>query len=159
MQPSPICCSLCSPNYHLFRWLPPLDVTPLRPAAPRASQVDTRYTMSELDLKFRAALHSFRREQTVKLYGLAHLKNLGPGAIMGDETLKRIVDCARAHKIRCLESLARETKWNRTSELGEHVLCLIAEYVSSLLPLLLLIPSLQILPPTRAARTRDGSSR
>ncbi|KAI0636166.1 P-loop containing nucleoside triphosphate hydrolase protein [Trametes polyzona] len=129
--PSPVCCSLCSPNHPLFGLLPPADNTPSRQHSSRASQVDGKYSMTSLDVEFRAALHAFRREHTAKLYGDAYLRNIGPETIMGDAILKRIMDCARVHKIRCLDSLYRETKWNRTWELGELVLKLIDEYVPS----------------------------
>ncbi|KAI1795743.1 hypothetical protein LXA43DRAFT_735285 [Ganoderma leucocontextum] len=130
IKASPICCSLCSPSHSLFAILPSMDEQPAKPSTSRASQVEASYTMTAADLELRAALHAFRRQQTQAKLGSAHLKNLGPGAIMGDQVLKRILDCARVHKIETVEQLYRETKWNRALEFGENVLKLIAVYVS-----------------------------
>ncbi|KAI0332527.1 P-loop containing nucleoside triphosphate hydrolase protein [Cubamyces sp. BRFM 1775] len=127
LRPSPVCCSLCTPHHPLFSLLPPMDQPIDKARAARASQVDTQYTVSETDIQLRGALHRFRRDQTVRLYGLAHLHELGPGAVMGDDILKRIIDCARVHKIRDLDGLFRETKWHRSDELGNAVLQLINE--------------------------------
>lgn len=81
--------------------------------------------MSTSDIEFRKALHEFRWEQTLARYGLAHLNNLGPGLLMGDEVFKRIADCAHAQKITSVESLFRETKWSRSNDLGEELLGLV----------------------------------
>ena len=81
--------------------------------------------MNDADIAFRHALHTFRREQTIKIYSRTHLEGLGYGAIMGDRLLQRIVDCARANKIRSLEQLYRETKWNRAFKLGDAVIQLV----------------------------------
>ncbi|EJF56827.1 hypothetical protein DICSQDRAFT_174510 [Dichomitus squalens LYAD-421 SS1] len=84
--------------------------------------------MSAADVEFRAELNQYRREQTVKTHGLAHLNNLGAGIIMGDETLDRIADCARAQKLTTVETLYQETKWPKSRELGADVLKLIKKY-------------------------------
>ncbi len=109
----------------MFTILPPLDAPIPKSSTPCASNVDTDYKMGPSELELRQALHQYRRDQTVREYGRAHLHNSGYGAIMGDKILQRIVDCARANKIRTLEGLYRETKWNRTYELGETVLELV----------------------------------
>ncbi|CDO72245.1 hypothetical protein BN946_scf184970.g97 [Trametes cinnabarina] len=127
LQPSPICCSLCTPNHHLFALLPPTDEPVEKPKALRSSQVDTQYSMNAKDSQFRAALHALRKEHTVRLYGISHLHELGAGAVMSDDVLKRILDCARAHKIHDLDSLHRETKWHWAEEIGNAVLELISK--------------------------------
>ncbi|TBU21121.1 hypothetical protein BD311DRAFT_633283, partial [Dichomitus squalens] len=124
LRPSPICCSLCSPTHPLFAILPnPSHQSSSAQAASsaRASKVSSA-PMDPQDCQLQAALHTFRREQTIKVYGRRRLNSNGPGAIMGDEVLKRIVDCARSHKLGTVEALARETKWSRAHELGEEVL-------------------------------------
>ncbi|KAI0741660.1 P-loop containing nucleoside triphosphate hydrolase protein [Daedaleopsis nitida] len=120
--PPTICCSLCTPDHPIFAVLPPCDEPLPKTSTPRASQVDTSYKMNDIDIKLRSALHEFRRMQTLQTYGRAHLNNLGCGAIMGDDVLRRVLDCARANKIRSVDSLYRETKWNWSRELGNEVL-------------------------------------
>lgn len=85
--------------------------------------------MDAVDFKFRTALNDYRREKTVQIFSRAHLYNLGPGAIMGDDILKRIVDCARAQKLDSLDALKKETKWSRADELGNGVLELVSRCV------------------------------
>ncbi|KAI9066924.1 P-loop containing nucleoside triphosphate hydrolase protein [Trametes sanguinea] len=130
LSPSAICCSLCSPDHALFSLCPAVPPAE-KSAAGRASQVDSRYKMTDIDIAFRRALHAFRRQQTEQAFGKAHLRNLGTGAIMGDDTLDRIADCAHAGKLGSLEALARETKWSRSNELGDAVLELIKTCVRS----------------------------
>ena len=90
---SPICCSLCTPKHPLFSLLPPVDTRLDKISAPRASQVDRDYKMDASDFAFHSAVNTFWREATHKKYGLAHLNNLGPGEIMGNDVLKHIMDC------------------------------------------------------------------
>ncbi|EJF62759.1 hypothetical protein DICSQDRAFT_169151 [Dichomitus squalens LYAD-421 SS1] len=71
--------------------------------------------MTPTDVAFRAELNQYRREQTLKTRGLAHLNNLGAGIIMGDDTLDRIADCARAHKLMTVETLYQEMKYYPTN--------------------------------------------
>ncbi|EJF63964.1 hypothetical protein DICSQDRAFT_54932, partial [Dichomitus squalens LYAD-421 SS1] len=124
LKPSPVCCSLCSPTHPLFAVLPsPSNQSSSAPTASsaRASKVPSA-PMDPQDVQLQAALHAFRREQTIKVYGQRRLNSNGPGAIMGDEVLRRVVDCARVHKLGTVEALARETKWSRAHELGDEVL-------------------------------------
>ncbi|KAI9059314.1 hypothetical protein FKP32DRAFT_1679914 [Trametes sanguinea] len=135
LHPSPICCSLCSPTHPVFDLLPPLGDSVDKPKVPRASQVDSHYKMNANDAELRAALHTLRREHTVRLYGLAHFHELGAGAVMSDDVLKRIVDCARVHKLRDCEALFRETKWHHTDDLGDAVLQLVHKFYPLPVPL------------------------
>ncbi|KAI1783376.1 P-loop containing nucleoside triphosphate hydrolase protein [Ganoderma leucocontextum] len=127
-MPSPICCSLCSPSHKLFDILPPLEADDSGAKAPskQASKV-TSTPMTSTDTRLQAALHAFRRDQTIKLFGCRHLNSNGPGAIMGNEILERIIECARVRKLADLDALYRETKWNRAQELGTDVLKIIHE--------------------------------
>ncbi|CDO74559.1 hypothetical protein BN946_scf184632.g16 [Trametes cinnabarina] len=117
-----------------FAFLPSTSAVQ-RPSAPRAHAVDSKYTMTSQDYDLRIALHEFRRAQTLEMYGLAVLNNLGTGMIMGDEELVRIADCARAHHLKTLEDLYRESKWDLTWELGESVLELVNRYYPVKAPL------------------------
>ncbi|KAI1781685.1 P-loop containing nucleoside triphosphate hydrolase protein, partial [Ganoderma leucocontextum] len=126
LSPSPICCSLCTPDHAAFAILPPSP--PPQPSVPRASTVPNKYTMSITDHDLHDTLDQFRRARTQEEFGVAILNNLGPGLVMGNAILERIVDCARVHKLGTLESLYRETKWDLTWELGERVLDLVKNY-------------------------------
>ena len=61
-------------------------------------------------------------------FGIAILRKLGPGLVMGNTTLEKIAECARAHKLRSLDDLY-EAKWRETWELGDQVLELVSKYV------------------------------
>ncbi|CDO76692.1 hypothetical protein BN946_scf184975.g1 [Trametes cinnabarina] len=135
LPPSTVCCSLCTPSHPLFSMLASIDEPLDKPKASRTSQVDSKYTFNPRDIKLRDGLHALRRENTVRLFGLSHLDELGPGAVMSDEILKRIIDCARVYKLRDIEALYRETKWHRAHELGEAVLRLVHEVYPAPVPL------------------------
>ena len=115
------------PDHPLFALLLPMGQPLNKPKVAHASQVDAEYTISEKDLQFCAALHRFQCDQTMRLYGLAHMHKLGPGAVKGNNVLKRMIDCACAYKIRDLNGLYRATKWHCSKELGNEVLQLISE--------------------------------
>ncbi|RPD65583.1 hypothetical protein L227DRAFT_493725 [Lentinus tigrinus ALCF2SS1-6] len=123
--PSPICCSLCSPTHPIWRLLTLADELSETTINLRASNVNTNYKMTPRDDAFRHALHMFRSEEMAKRFGRVHLVNLGPGDIMGNSVLMRILACALASKIHSIEALDHETKWGLTQELGQHVLTLI----------------------------------
>ncbi|KAI0743681.1 hypothetical protein C8Q80DRAFT_1106518, partial [Daedaleopsis nitida] len=123
---SSICCSLCSPNHRI---LPPLSATPIKERTTWASKVTNMYTMTSIDNKFHAALHAYHREKTQQIYGWRHLKKLSPSAVLSDEQLKRILNCAHAHKLASVDDLVKGTKWSRARKFGEDVLCLISQYV------------------------------
>lgn len=138
VRKSQVCCSLCTPDYHLFGILPSL--TAPKECLVQASRVPVKYIMSSLDHKLHVALHVFRREKTLLLYGRRQLNNRGPSIILGDDQLKRVIHCARAHKLDSVEALVREMKWSRARELGEEILKLVHEYV--------LPPSYVVSPPS-----------
>ncbi|KAI0688583.1 P-loop containing nucleoside triphosphate hydrolase protein [Cerioporus squamosus] len=157
LRPSAVCCSLCTPDHPLFRYIPSGDTPLEKTSVPRASQIDKNHKMDATDFRFRDALNAFRREETRKKHGIAHLNNLGPGDFMGNDVLKRIVDCAHANKIRSLESLYRETKWHLAREHGTSVLELINRYVSDHMKCnaMLTLSVLQVLPSSDR-RTKCG---
>ena len=51
------------------------------------------------------ALNEFQENQTIKKFGLSHLKHSGPGLIMPNAALQRIIDCAHMLKIRSKDDL------------------------------------------------------
>lgn len=79
-------------------------------------------------MKLRDALHEFRRSATVTKYSRAVLKDSGPGVVMSNEVLQRIVDCAHHFKIQSTDQLLRETRWAGTTEFGIAVVVLIKEH-------------------------------
>ncbi|KAJ3476192.1 hypothetical protein NLI96_g11327 [Meripilus lineatus] len=125
VPPSPVCCSLCHPDDPSFARYPVAAPPAGRAAVPRQSRIPALGPMTLHDFSFRRELDSFRRRITLQKFSRAHLNNLGPGTIMGDTILERIVTCARAHKLDSVESLQRETKWGRSVELGPQVLDLV----------------------------------
>lgn len=79
-------------------------------------------------MNLRDALHEFRRDATVKKFSRAVLKNSGPGVVMSNEILQRVVDCAHFHKIESREQLERETRWAGAGEFGDEIVDLISKH-------------------------------
>lgn len=77
-----------------------------------------------MDLK--QALHSFRKDATVRKFGLAHLRDFGASAVMPNDVLQRIVDCAHHSKIKMKDDLMKEMKWGGAEEYWEEVISIIA---------------------------------
>ena len=67
-------------------------------------------------MNLRNALHEFRKEKTIEKFGCACLRDTGPGIIMADDVLFRILDCAHFNVIETPEQLAKETRWSRVSD-------------------------------------------
>jgi hypothetical protein len=76
-------------------------------------------------MELRNALNEFREKETIKKFGLSCLKNSGPGLIMPDAVLKRIVDCAHMRKIGNKDDLQIETRWSRVESFADNILALI----------------------------------
>lgn len=110
--------------------LPPDTPPDTRVTAPRASAVNKKYDMTPTDIELQNALHKFRWEKTAEMYSMPYLINCGPGIILGDDTLQRIVDCARIGKLCDAEQLKRETKWGRSEGLGFELLSVVHKCVS-----------------------------
>lgn len=79
-------------------------------------------------MSLRNALHEFRKKQTVEKFGHACLRDTGPGIIMADDVLNRILDCAHFNVIETSEQLAKETRWSRVSEYGDQVVGIILQH-------------------------------
>lgn len=99
----------------------------------KASAVSKQYKDTATDVALIQALHQFRCRLTEELFGEPILRNMGPSIIMGDDTIQRLVDCARQFKIRDLTDLWRETKWVRYKDLGGEVLTLLHRWVDSVI--------------------------
>lgn len=120
--PPLVCCELCQPR--LFEDFAISDPK-LRPKRPRNRSTIKDYKIGRYDMELRNALNEFRENQTIKKFGLSRLKNSGPGLIMPDAVLQRIVDCAHMLKIRSKEDLQIETRWSRTELFADDILALI----------------------------------
>ncbi|KAJ6570683.1 P-loop containing nucleoside triphosphate hydrolase protein [Mycena sp. CBHHK59/15] len=119
-----ICCELCTPAH--FESFAIVDL-PKVPPIPSKSRIRP-YKAEASDMDLRDALHQFRRTATETKFSRAVLKNSGPGLVMSNEVLQRIVDCAHVYKIQSIEQLARETRWAGATEFGFEVVALINEH-------------------------------
>ncbi|KAJ7626573.1 P-loop containing nucleoside triphosphate hydrolase protein [Mycena polygramma] len=120
-QPPRICCELCTPAH--FENFAQMDLPLKEPTVPSRSRLGP-YKAEASDMNLRDALHDFRRQATLaRPNGRAILKNSGPGAVMSNEVLTRIMDCAHFFKIGSTEQLSRETR--PAAEYGVAVLDLI----------------------------------
>ncbi|KAF7348212.1 p-loop containing nucleoside triphosphate hydrolase protein [Mycena sanguinolenta] len=126
VQVPAICCELCTPAY--FEQFGLVDLPVKDQAAPSRSRIPSSYEADALDMNLRDALHAFRRAATITKYSRVVLKDSGPGVVMSNEILERIVDCAHHFKIQSVEQLTRETRWAFASEFGMAVVDLIKEH-------------------------------
>ncbi|KAK7015675.1 hypothetical protein R3P38DRAFT_2543472, partial [Favolaschia claudopus] len=119
-----VCCELCNPAY--FESFATVDL-PKPPPVPHKSRI-AKYESEARDMKLGDALHEFRRDATRRKFSRAVLKNSGPGVVMSNEVLQRIVDCAHWYKVQTIEHLEKETRWAGAAEFGADVLALIDTY-------------------------------
>lgn len=87
-----ICCELCTPAH--FENFARVSIEKPKNRSARSTLPEKDYVPASRDVELRAALHTFRKARTLELYGRARLRNLGPGIVMGDDVLQRIIDCA-----------------------------------------------------------------
>jgi ATP-dependent DNA helicase RecQ len=92
------------------------------------------YTAGASDMNLRDALHNFRREVVQTKFGLACLKDMGPGVFMANEVLQRVVDCAHEYKIETKDDLAKETQWTGVHNHAADVIALIKTHRPKPLP-------------------------
>ncbi|KAI0337895.1 P-loop containing nucleoside triphosphate hydrolase protein, partial [Trametopsis cervina] len=93
------------------------------PARSRLRKFDT----IRQDMDLRDVLDDWRIEKTIAQFGEGTYEDRGPGLVMPDETLRRIVDCVHHHKINSGEDIRRETKWGRADQYGAELVMLIRE--------------------------------
>ncbi|KAH7904952.1 P-loop containing nucleoside triphosphate hydrolase protein [Hygrophoropsis aurantiaca] len=117
---STICCDIHTPEHFT-----PYSITiPKQPNLPSRSRL-AKFEMSSNDHKLINALEDWRETATITLYGDAHLYDLGPGLVMPDFVLDRIVQCAHFHKIQSITDLQKETRWSGIEKHGSEVVALI----------------------------------
>ncbi|KAG2100864.1 hypothetical protein BD769DRAFT_1312260, partial [Suillus cothurnatus] len=117
---SNICCDIHTPAY----FVPFISTIPKQQKQPSRSRL-AKFHMALLDLKLTDALDDWREEATIKLYGHAHLHDLGPGLIMPNSILDRIVECAHFLKIKSTADLVKETRWSGANKHGDEIIALI----------------------------------
>lgn len=120
-QPT-ICCELCNPEH--FKDFARSDPR-LRPKRLRNRSHIPDYKADQHDMSLRDALNEFREQETIKKFGKSRLKNSGPGLIMPNNILQRIVDCVHAQKINSKDDLQLETRWSRVDLFADAVLAII----------------------------------
>jgi hypothetical protein len=132
---------------------------PLKAQATLSRSRISSYKADALDMNLRDVLHEFRRGATTTKFGRVVLKNSGPGVVMSNEVLQRIVDCAHFYKIQSTEQLARETRWAGAGEFGEAVIALIKEHrPAPEEPLPALVTTTPLGPRTTNTETSVGRS-
>jgi ATP-dependent DNA helicase RecQ len=125
-----VCCELCSPDF--FKNFACVDMEKTKVLASRSRIKD--YTAGPSDMNLRDALHNFRREVVRTKFGLACLKDMGPGVFMSNEVLQRVVDCAHEYKIETKDDLAKETRWTGVHNHAADVIALIKTHRPKPLP-------------------------
>ncbi len=121
-----LCCDLHDGVKALIDALhPPATIKP-PPSKPRRSAVkDFVATPADMDLKH--ALHQWRVSKVMEEYGQGGLASFGPGVVMPNETLSRIVACVHEDKIKDVQDVQRETKWCGVEDYGQEVLDIIQQ--------------------------------
>ncbi|KAF7967710.1 hypothetical protein HWV62_33295 [Athelia sp. TMB] len=162
IHPPSICCELCNPDD--FANFARVNVNGRKRARNRARI--PKYDAQPHDMELRHALHQFRKDETIKVFGLATLKNIGPSIILSNSLLDRIVDCAHVRKISTLDQLKHETQWSRADSCDAVILSLIKTHappvplVAARAPPVLIQPSPTngLLTPVKAIALKQCSS-
>ena len=81
-----------------------------------------------MDNTLRLALETWPCKEMKKKYGHAQLQNLRPGLMMGTSVHNHIIDCAHFSKIRMIEDLERETKWDSSTEFSTIIIGIITNH-------------------------------
>ncbi|KAG1905441.1 uncharacterized protein F5891DRAFT_976372 [Suillus fuscotomentosus] len=105
-------------------FVPFISTIPKQQKGPSRSQL-AKFYMALLDSKLTDALDDWWEEATIKLYGHAHLHDLGPRLIMPNSILDRIVECTHFFKIKSTADLAKETHWSGANKHGDEIITLI----------------------------------
>lgn len=122
-KPSQLCCDLHNPTAFVH-----LHVPPSKPSRQPARSAIPAYENNSKDDLLRVDIETWRCEEMKRMYGTAHLRNLGPALVMGTGVRDRIVDCAHFSKIMTVDDLERETKWGGSSKYGSAVISIIQRH-------------------------------
>ncbi|KAG2060972.1 hypothetical protein BDR06DRAFT_854745, partial [Suillus hirtellus] len=122
ITPPKICCDIHTPE-HFTSFMSIIPKHTKQPSCPHI----TKFSMASIDFKLVDVLEDWREDTTQKLYGQAHLHDLGPSLVMPNDILNRIVDCAHFHKIKSPTDLLKETHWSGVDEHGDDIVALILQ--------------------------------
>ncbi|KAH7917215.1 hypothetical protein BV22DRAFT_1026812 [Leucogyrophana mollusca] len=146
-----VCCDIHHPNSFTSY----ISTAPKLPKAPARSRI-AKFSMATADYSLLDALEDWRETKTAQLFGHAHLHDLGPGLVMTDSVVDRIVNCAHHHKIKTASDLKKETRWIYTDKYGDEVVTLILRLAPLPVPQAPLVST--PLQPCRAAYNVASSS-
>ncbi|KAG2082329.1 uncharacterized protein F5147DRAFT_590419 [Suillus discolor] len=117
---SSVCCDIHTPAYFV-----PFISAILKQQKQLSRSHLVKFSMASLDFKLIDMLKDWQEETTLKLYGHAHLYDLGPGIIMPNSILDCIVECAHFYKIKSTADLVKETCWSGANKHGDEIIVLI----------------------------------
>ncbi|THH15915.1 hypothetical protein EUX98_g9385 [Antrodiella citrinella] len=121
VQSSPTCCDIHNPELATMY----LSNVTNKTVTAKRSIIKKVFSKTDLDAELRSDLETWADKTVEVMYGPGALLDLGPGVILPEETLERIVDCSHFSKIHTVEDLKRETKWAGAEEFGAQILSLI----------------------------------
>ncbi|KIL58124.1 hypothetical protein M378DRAFT_41285, partial [Amanita muscaria Koide BX008] len=122
-KPFRLCCDLHNPNAFTF-----LDSPIVKTSRQTPKSYIPEYTKTETDVALCSDIEAWRCEETKKKYGRIHLRNLGPGLVMGESVRDRIVACAHSSKIQTVADLEKETKWDGSTQFGKAIIAIILKH-------------------------------
>ena len=116
VQAPTICCELCTPAF--FENIARVSIAKTKNQPPRTTLPAKTYQTTSQDMNLHNALHKFCKEKTIEKFGRACLRDTGPGIIMADDVLFRILHCAHFNVIETTEQLAKETQGDQFQDVG-----------------------------------------
>ncbi|KAF8226812.1 hypothetical protein L208DRAFT_1013204, partial [Tricholoma matsutake] len=116
-----LCCDIHNPNSFRQFFVPASK----RSHIPAQSRIPKDLPMTDEDFALWEALDNWQEAKTILIYGRASLRDVGSVLAMPTKVLDRIVECAHIFKIRSLDNLQRETRWERVDKWGSEILLLI----------------------------------
>jgi hypothetical protein len=148
--PPEICCDIHHPNTFLF-----FDtIIPTLPKGPQRSRLPKHSTMGPVGYELCGLLEDWREAATRRVYGDSNLRDYGPGTVMPDSVLDRIVDCAQHHKILTIQDLRKETRWSGSDQFGSYIIAIIHR----LFPVPTSAPVLTLAPLQRQLSSIDNNN-
>lgn len=99
---------------------------PRLPPNPRRSRL-APYQLLPVDMSLKDELCSWRREAAIAKFGAGNVRMLGPGLIMANSVVERIVNAAHYLKINDIDDLRKESQWEGSAEHAAEVVELICK--------------------------------
>ncbi|KAG6808474.1 hypothetical protein H0H92_004013 [Tricholoma furcatifolium] len=128
-----ICCDLCHPSF--FKQFTVTAESQTR--APSKSHIKRCDSMDSVSLDLTSDLRSWRQRAAITKFGTMSVRRFGAKLLMSDQTLDRLVLCARASKLATMDHLLKETSWKKdwVDEFGEEILRIVHRRIPQALPL------------------------